>query len=112
MYKPLETLARDEAANMWVDTNVPGMVAAQLRAWGRMQIEKYDADDRAEIGVLLTKPGLMQTGPEATPVRGYVYGLIFTREDEPQVCQRAILRINNEHEIVEFVPVDHVETLH
>jgi hypothetical protein len=81
MTKPMEELARDEAANAWVDANVPEQFVAQLRAWVRMQIEQHVADDQAEIGVLLIKPGLMQAAPGATPVRAYVqhpYALMST----------------------------------
>lgn len=113
MSKSLEELTRDEAANAWVDENVPVQIATQLRAWCRMQIEQHDCDDRARIGVFLGKPGLMQAAPDAAVVRAYVYGLIFTWDtEEPQVCCRAYLRANDENKVIGFTPVDHVETLH
>jgi hypothetical protein len=104
----LQTLARDEAANQWVESNVSSSLAEKLRSWARGMLDKYDADDQAQVGVLLTEPCRPFDSQQGVlPSRAHIYALIFTWDDgREQKVLRAALYVNDANEIIDFVPVD------
>lgn len=106
----MQTLARDEAANKWVDDNVLPVIAERLRSWSRGMLDEYDADDQAQVGVLLTQPCLpFDTVKGFLPVktRAHIYALIFTWDDgRGQKAIRAALYVNDANHVVGFTPID------
>jgi hypothetical protein len=100
-------LARDEAANQWIDENVQEGIVASLQSWARRMIDVHDEDDTASIGVLLLDAREMRTTVDAPSIRAYTYGLIFQWDDGRKgvVC-RSALRTDDSNQVVEFIPVD------
>lgn len=110
--QPLVTLAYDEEANVWVDVHVPMMVAEELRAWARAQFERLDADDRAQVGVLLSHLGNLQAAEGKPVIRGHLYAIVFTWDDGEQKLVRSVLRVDDEDKVTEFVVIDHACEVH
>jgi hypothetical protein len=106
MEHPMIEKARDEAANQWVDSNVPQRLIEELRRWARSMIDAHDEDDCATIGVLLLDVQSMHTS-YGRVLRGYTYSLIFNWDDGRKgTAARALLRVSDSNEVVEFIPVD------
>jgi predicted proteasome-type protease len=106
------TLARDEAANQWVDAFVDTTINESVRRWARMTLDKHDEDDQAEVGVLLTTVHTAELKGGGT-IRGHAYGLIFTYPEgdaRKQVCETCFLRVNDANQVVAFVET--VDTSH
>lgn len=100
-------LARDEAANEWVEQNVPERIVDSLRSWARRIIDKRDQDDCASIGVLIFDAREMCITVDHPLIRAYTYGLIFNWDDGRKgVAYRAALRVNDSNQVVEFIPAD------
>lgn len=110
--QPLVTLAYDEEANEWVDKHVPMMVAEELRAWARAQFERLDANDRAQIGVMLSHLGNLRADEGKPVIRGHLYAIVFTWADGEQKLVRSILRVDDKDQVAEFVVIDHACEVH
>lgn len=110
-YGELRTLARDEAANEWVDNNVSEFLAEKLRAWSRQMIDQLDSDDQAQIGVMLTEACRpLDTQKGLLPKRGHIYALVFTWADldgeREQKLVRAVLYVNDANQVIDFALLD------
>ena len=104
----IKELARDEAANQWVDDNVSESDAERLRSWARQMVDKHDEDDQAQLGVLLTQPCKpFDTKLGELPYRAHVYALIFSWDDgrEP-LAIRSALKINDANQVIDFIIID------
>lgn len=110
--QPLKSLAYDEEANAWIDQHVPAVVIEELRAWGRAQFERLDADDRAQVGVMLSHIHNLQAVEGKPVIRGHLYALVFTWANGKQKMVRSILHVDDEDQVTQFVVIDHACEVH
>lgn len=100
-------LARDEAANEWVEKNVPFNLIPSLQTWARRIIDKVDEDDCAYLGVIIHEAKEQRMVVNSPSMRAHVYGLIFNWDDgRKSIAYRALLRVDDSGQIVEFIAVD------
>lgn len=108
----VETLATDEEATQWVDANVQDRtIVEDLQRWGRKILAKYDADDQAVAGVLLTTVfNVFQSADGTASTRGHMYGLIFSWYDGDdrthQKCFRSVLKVNDANQVIQLIILD------
>jgi hypothetical protein len=100
-------LARNTAAIEWVDKNVPPHLIPSFQAWARRIIDKVDEDDCAHLGTIIHEAKEQRVRVGSPSMRAHVYGLVFNWDDgRKSVAYRALLRVNDSGQIVEFIAVD------